>query len=61
VPSGRRLDAVPTTYLAGHLTRGIDIRTAGSGKAGTLNTHRSLGRTAGTIVVAADTAKGRAP
>lgn len=37
------LGAVPSSYLAGKLTRGIDLRQHGSGNLGATNTFRVLG------------------
>ena len=45
-----------TAYIYGKM-HGIDIRTVGSGNAGTTNTLRVLGRKAGAIVLAGDMLK----
>lgn len=58
---------VPVAYLIGsvqwglyvvQLTKGLDVRTVGSGSTGTTNVLRSAGKTAAIIVLAADAAKG---
>jgi len=51
------LGSVPTGYLAGR-ARGIDIRTVGSGNMGATNVFRTLGKTAGVVVLVADGLKG---
>ena len=51
------LGSIPTGFLAGK-AKGIDIRTVGSGNIGATNVFRSLGKTAGTLVLLADAAKG---
>jgi glycerol-3-phosphate acyltransferase PlsY len=51
------LGSLPTGYVAGRLG-GIDIRTAGSGNIGATNVFRTLGKTAGTLVLAIDAFKG---
>ncbi len=52
--------SLPTGYWAG-LTKGIDIRTIGSGSTGATNVLRSVGKTAAFIVVVVDIAKGYLP
>jgi glycerol-3-phosphate acyltransferase PlsY len=49
--------SLPTGYLAG-MTRGIDIRAAGSGNIGATNVFRVLGTAAGIAVLAVDGVKG---
>lgn len=49
--------SIPTGYVAGRL-RGVDIRTAGSGNIGATNVFRTLGKTAGIIVLVIDAFKG---
>lgn len=49
--------SLPTGYLAG-LTRGVDIRTIGSGNIGATNVFRALGPVAGALVLLVDAAKG---
>lgn len=51
------LGSLPTGYLAGKL-RGVDIRSVGSGNIGATNVFRSLGKTAGIIVLLIDALKG---
>ena len=53
------LGSIPTGYLAGR-ARGIDIRTVGSGNMGATNVFRTLGKTAGVIVLVVDGLKGYA-
>jgi glycerol-3-phosphate acyltransferase PlsY len=52
------LGAIPAAYLAGRLTRGIDIRSCGSGNVGTTNAFRVLGWKAGVVVLLVDVLKG---
>ena len=54
------LGSIPTAYIAGRLTRGVDIRRIGGGNMGALNTAREIGRIAGLIVLLIDVAKGAA-
>jgi glycerol-3-phosphate acyltransferase PlsY len=58
---------VPVAYLIGSvqwgiyvvkLTKGLDVRTVGSGSTGTTNVLRSAGKTAAIVVLLADAAKG---
>ena len=51
------LGSIPTGFLVGK-AKGIDIRTVGSGNIGATNVFRTLGKTAGTLVLLADAAKG---
>ena len=53
--------AVPWGYLAGKLTRGVDLRTVGSGSTGATNVLRTLGKTASAIVFSLDFLKGLVP
>lgn len=55
------LGALPTSYLAGRLTRGIDLRGHGSGNLGTTNTFRVLGARVAAPVLVVDVLKGWAP
>jgi glycerol-3-phosphate acyltransferase PlsY len=57
--AGYLLGSIPTGYLAGR-ARGIDIRTVGSGNMGATNVFRTLGKTAGVIVLVVDGLKGYA-
>ena len=52
------LGSVPTAYLVVRLVKGVDIRKAGSGNVGALNTYHVLGFGPAMVVVLADTAKG---
>lgn len=51
------LGSIPTGYVVAK-TRGIDIRTVGSGNIGATNVFRILGRPAGVFVLAVDALKG---
>jgi acyl phosphate:glycerol-3-phosphate acyltransferase len=51
------LGSIPTGYLVGR-AKGVDIRRVGSGNIGATNAFRILGKTAGTLVLLADAAKG---
>ncbi len=53
------LGSIPTGFLVGR-ARGIDIRTVGSGNMGASNVFRTLGKTAGVIVLVVDSLKGYA-
>ena len=53
------LGSIPTGYLAGR-AKGIDIRAVGSGNMGAANVFRTLGKTAGVIVLVVDGLKGYA-
>jgi glycerol-3-phosphate acyltransferase PlsY len=53
------LGSMPTGYLAGR-AKGIDIRTVGSGNMGAANVFRTLGKTAGVVVLVVDGLKGYA-
>src|SRR5690606_34877973 len=55
------LGAIPTAYLAGRWTRGIDLREHGSGNLGATNTFRVLGARIAAPVMIADVAKGFLP
>jgi acyl phosphate:glycerol-3-phosphate acyltransferase len=55
------LGAIPTGYLAGRWTRGIDLREHGSGNLGATNTFRILGARIAAPVMLFDVAKGFAP
>jgi acyl phosphate:glycerol-3-phosphate acyltransferase len=55
------LGAIPTSYLAGRLARGIDLREHGSGNLGATNTFRVLGWAAAAPVMIVDVAKGWIP
>ncbi|WP_217914624.1 glycerol-3-phosphate 1-O-acyltransferase PlsY [Miltoncostaea marina] len=51
------LGSIPFAYLAG-MSRGIDLRTVGSGNLGAANVFRALGTRMGVAVMAADIGKG---
>jgi acyl phosphate:glycerol-3-phosphate acyltransferase len=53
--------AIPWGYLAGRLTRGVDLRTIGSGGTGATNVLRALGARASAVVVVLDFLKGLLP
>ena len=55
------LGAFPTGLLVGRWLRGVDIREYGSGKTGTTNTLRTLGRGPAVLVLVIDLLKGAAP
>jgi acyl phosphate:glycerol-3-phosphate acyltransferase len=55
------LGSVPTSYLAGRISRGIDLRVHGSGNLGTTNTFRVLGARVAAPVLVVDVLKGWAP
>ncbi|MDB9506161.1 glycerol-3-phosphate 1-O-acyltransferase PlsY [Microcystis aeruginosa CS-338/01] len=54
------LGSIPTGYLIGKYSKGIDIRDYGSGSTGATNVLRTLGKTAGAIVLLIDMLKGMA-
>jgi acyl phosphate:glycerol-3-phosphate acyltransferase len=53
--------AIPTSYIAGRLVRGIDLRQHGSGNLGATNAFRVLGWRAAVPTFLADTLKGFLP
>jgi glycerol-3-phosphate acyltransferase PlsY len=53
------LGSIPTGFLVAR-ARGIDIRTVGSGNMGASNVFRTLGKTAGVVVLVVDGLKGYA-
>jgi acyl phosphate:glycerol-3-phosphate acyltransferase len=55
------LGAVPTSYIAGRVFRGIDLREHGSGNLGATNAFRILGWPAAVPVTVIDVAKGWIP
>jgi acyl phosphate:glycerol-3-phosphate acyltransferase len=55
------LGGIPTSYLAGRLGRGIDLRKTGSGSLGTTNAYRVLGWKYAVPVGLFDVAKGAVP
>ena len=52
------LGSIPTAYIAGHITRGRDIRQIGDGNMGAQNAFRQLGPKTGIIVGIIDAIKG---
>ncbi len=52
------LGSLPTAYIFGKMTKGIDLRQHGSGNLGATNAFRILGRGTGIIVLALDILKG---
>ena len=55
------LGSIPAAYIAGRLTRGIDLRQHGSGNLGATNAYRVLGAKIASVVMAFDAAKGAIP
>lgn len=55
------IGAIPTSYIVGRLTRGIDLREHGSGNLGATNAFRVLGWRAATPIFIIDMAKGFLP
>jgi acyl phosphate:glycerol-3-phosphate acyltransferase len=53
--------SIPAAYIAGKLTRGIDLRQHGSGNLGATNVYRVLGAPVAAAVLAFDAAKGAVP
>ena len=52
------LGSIPFAYIILQLTRGLDIRTLGTGNVGALNTYQQLGPAFGVAVLAGDVSKG---
>jgi len=52
---------IPFSYLAGRITRGVDLRNFGSGNLGATNTYRVLGGRIAVVVLVLDIAKGFLP
>jgi glycerol-3-phosphate acyltransferase PlsY len=61
IAAAYRLGGIPTSYLAGRLGRGIDLRKTGSGSLGTTNAYRVLGWKYAVPVGLFDVAKGAVP
>lgn len=55
------LGSIPNSYIAGRLTRGIDLREHGSGNLGATNTFRVLGAPIAVPVLILDVLKGFVP
>ena len=53
--------SIPAAYIAGKLTRGIDLRQHGSGNLGATNVYRVLGAPVAIAVLLFDAAKGAVP
>lgn len=58
---GYVLGSIPFAYIAGRVTRGIDLRQHGSGNLGATNVYRTLGAKVAAIVFVLDTLKGALP
>ncbi len=52
------LGSIPSAYIAGRLTKKIDIRSVGSHNMGAMNSFYNLGKGVGIMVLAADVLKG---
>jgi glycerol-3-phosphate acyltransferase PlsY len=52
------IGGVPTAYLIGKATRGVDVRSVGTRNVGAANVTREVGRWQGAVVLAADAGKG---
>jgi len=52
------IGSFPTAYVVARITKGIDIRSAGSGNVGATNVHRVVGRSWGIFVGVIDMLKG---
>ena len=55
------IGSIPAAYLAGKLTRGIDLREQGSGNLGATNVYRVLGPKIALVVLLVDALKGALP
>jgi glycerol-3-phosphate acyltransferase PlsY len=55
------IGSIPTAYIFGKLSKGIDIRQHGSGNMGATNVFRVLGKTPGTVCLILDIVKGIIP
>lgn len=53
--------SIPAAYLAGRLTKGIDLREHGSGNLGATNVYRVLGAKVAAVVFLIDVGKGALP
>jgi len=53
--------SIPAAYIAGKVTRGIDLRHHGSGNLGATNVYRVLGAKVAAVVLLFDAAKGAVP
>ncbi|MFC1570330.1 glycerol-3-phosphate 1-O-acyltransferase PlsY [Candidatus Omnitrophota bacterium] len=52
------IGSIPTGYIFGKVLKGIDVRKHGSGNVGATNVFRSVGKTAGIVVLVLDFLKG---
>jgi glycerol-3-phosphate acyltransferase PlsY len=52
------IGSFPTAYVVSRITKGIDIRSAGSGNMGAANVHRIIGQGWGVFVAVVDVLKG---
>ena len=52
------IGSFPTAYVVSRITKGIDIRAAGSGNMGAANVHRVIGHSWGVFVAIVDVLKG---
>lgn len=57
---GYLLGSIPTAYIIGKLTKGVDIRKVDTGNVGTASTFRAVGTWQGFVVGAVDIGKGSA-
>lgn len=55
---GYLIGSIPSAYIAGRISKGIDIRKVGDGNVGAANAFREISPVAGLIVMAADVGKG---
>jgi acyl phosphate:glycerol-3-phosphate acyltransferase len=55
------IGSIPAAYVAGKITRGIDLREHGSGNLGATNVYRVLGPRIAIVVLVADALKGAIP
>jgi glycerol-3-phosphate acyltransferase PlsY len=58
---GYVLGSIPFAFLAGRITRGIDLRQHGSGNLGATNVYRTLGWKVAVVVFVCDVLKGALP
>ena len=59
--AGYLLGSMPFGYWVVHLTKGVDVRTVGSGNIGATNVWRAYGKRYGIPIVVLDVAKGLVP
>ncbi len=52
------LGSIPSAYIAGRASKGIDIRNFGDGNVGAANAYREIGHATGVAVLIADVSKG---